>query len=90
VRLTGYLGSIDPNPWSANCWGSIYANGNPIPIDGLVAPTQSLGGFQLGMSANEAIRKKGQPIHRTEAEWDYNSIDAAHDGVLSIEFERPP
>jgi membrane associated rhomboid family serine protease len=64
------------------------SNGNPIPIDGLVAPTQSLGGFQLGMSADEALRKMGQPIHRTEAEWDYNSIDAAHDGVLSIEFKR--
>jgi rhomboid protease GluP len=62
------------------------ANGKPIPLAGLSAPVQSLGGFRLGMTANELLSEKGKPIHQTEWEWDYNSIDARHDGVLSVEF----
>jgi len=64
------------------------ANGKPIPLAGLSAPVQSLGGFRLGMTAKELLSEKGQPIHETEWEWDYNSIDARHDGVLSVEFGR--
>jgi membrane associated rhomboid family serine protease len=64
------------------------ANGKPIPLAGLSAPIQSLGGFRLGMTAKELLNEKGQPIHQTEWEWDYNSIDARHDGVLSVEFGR--
>jgi len=64
------------------------ANGKPIPFAGLSAPVQSLGGFRLGMTANELLSEKGKPINQTEWEWDYNSIDARHDGVLSVEFGR--
>jgi rhomboid protease GluP len=64
------------------------ANDKPIPLAGLSAPLQSLGGFRLGMTAKELLTEKGQPIHQTEWEWDYNSIDARHDGVLSVEFAR--
>jgi membrane associated rhomboid family serine protease len=64
------------------------ANGKPIPLAGLSAPILSLGGFRLGMTAKELLSEKGKPIHQTEWEWDYNSIDARHDGVLSVEFGR--
>jgi hypothetical protein len=40
------------------------------------------------MTAKELLSEKGKPIHQTEWEWDYNSIDARHDGVLSVEFGR--
>ena len=74
-------GSIAPR-------GARDANGEPIPLAGLAAPVQSLDGFRLGMTAEELLSEKGKPIHRTESEWDYNSIDAGHDGVLSVEFGR--
>lgn len=64
------------------------ANGKLIPLAGLSVPLQSLGGFRLGMSAKELLTEKGRPIHQTEWEWDYNFIDARHDGVLSVEFAR--
>lgn len=63
-------------------------NGRPIPFAGLSVPLQSLGGFRIGMTTKELIAEKGRPIHQTEWEWDYNSIDARHDGVLSVEFAR--
>jgi membrane associated rhomboid family serine protease len=62
------------------------ANGKPMPLAGLSVPLQSLGGFRLGMTAKELLAEKGRPIHQSEWEWDYNSIDARHDGVLSVEF----
>lgn len=64
------------------------SNGKPIPLEGLAAPIQSLGGYRLGMTPNQLLGEKGQPIHRTDTQWDYNSIDARHDGVLSVEFSR--
>jgi membrane associated rhomboid family serine protease len=64
------------------------ANGKPIPLAGLSASVQSLGGFRLGMTANELLSEKGQPIQQTKWEWDCNSIDARHDGLLAVQFGR--
>jgi hypothetical protein len=64
------------------------SNGKPIPLEGLAAPIQSLGGYRLGMTPDQLLSEKGQPIHRTDTQWDYNSIDARHDGVLSVQFSR--
>jgi membrane associated rhomboid family serine protease len=63
-------------------------NGKPIPLAGMSAPVRAFGGFRLGMTASELASEKGRPVHQTESEWDYNSIDARHDGVVSVEFVR--
>jgi hypothetical protein len=41
------------------------------------------------MTSDEVLKKKGQPIARNHSDWLYNSIDSAHDGVLTVSFSHP-
>jgi membrane associated rhomboid family serine protease len=64
-------------------------NGNPIPLATLGPPIRSLGGFRLDMTSAEVLKEKGQPIARNHTDWVYNSVDSAHDGVLTLSFAHP-
>jgi hypothetical protein len=41
------------------------------------------------MTSDEVLKEKGQPIARNHSAWVYNSIDSAHDGVLTLSFSHP-
>ena len=41
------------------------------------------------MTSDEVLKEKGQPIARNHSDWVYNSIDSAHDGVLTLSFSHP-
>ncbi len=47
---------------------------------------QSLGGVRLGMTRKELLAAKGDPIRRAETYWVYNTINSAHNGVLTATF----
>jgi Domain of unknown function (DUF4034) len=51
---------------------------------------QSLGGLQLGMSAEQLLNAKGPPISRDQRAWAYNSVDSAHNGVVTAVFSAGP
>jgi membrane associated rhomboid family serine protease len=63
-------------------------DGRPIPLAALAPPIHSMGGFRLGMTSDEILRVKGPPIHDGGSAWVYNSIDPAHDGVVTVFFSR--
>ena len=62
------------------------SKGRLIPRAALIPASRSFGGLRLGMTPEEALAKKGSPISRTNQEWIYNTIDARHDGVLTVSF----
>ena len=47
---------------------------------------RSFGGVRLGMTPEEVLAKKGNPISKSNPEWIFNTIDARHDGVLTVGF----
>jgi rhomboid protease GluP len=49
-------------------------------------PIRVLGGVRLGMTGQELIAAKGQPIRKTGADWVFNTLDSSHDGTLVISF----
>ena len=58
--------------------------GRPIPRAALGLPLRILGGFRIGMTADEVLAAKGPPLLKNASGWVYNSIDATHDGVLTL------
>jgi len=59
----------------------------PISTGARARALRSFGGITLGASPGELVKAKGAPVMRTERDhWVYNSIDAAHDGLLDVFF----
>lgn len=66
----------------------------PVVFDGLQGASalaaagpsvHSFGGVALGMTPSQLVHAKGAPIKKVEVNhWVYNSIDAAHDGLLDV------
>jgi hypothetical protein len=64
--------------------------GPPISTGTRGLVLSSFGGITLGVSPGELVRAKGAPVMRTgPGHWVYNSIDAAHDGLLDVYFNNP-
>jgi membrane associated rhomboid family serine protease len=63
-------------------------NGSAIPRQALAPTLVELGGVRLGMNPDEVLAKKGAPLVRDESGWVYNTLDAAHDGVITVVFSR--
>jgi hypothetical protein len=58
-----------------------------LPYDSLSGDRiRVLGGVRLGMTSQELIAAKGQPIRKSGTGWVYNTIDSSHDGILTISF----
>jgi membrane associated rhomboid family serine protease len=67
------------------------AEGRTIPTAMLGPRLQSYAGITLGMTPQELLKAKGEPARRESANhWMYNSIDAAHDGLLDVWFTEAP
>jgi hypothetical protein len=68
--------------------GATRNTGEPPISTGARAPAlRSFGGITLGASPGELVKTKGAPVMRTERDhWVYNSVDAAHDGLLDVFF----
>jgi membrane associated rhomboid family serine protease len=65
--------------------------GHPIPLAALGPPVREFGGVRLEMTRDDVLRIKGQPVARTTAsQWVYNSLDAAHDGLIDVFFGAAP
>ena len=61
--------------------------GHPIPTAALGPLLRSFAGVTIGMRPGELVKAKGTPVMRTDPNhWIYNSIDAAHDGLLDVYF----
>jgi membrane associated rhomboid family serine protease len=63
--------------------------GRPIPLATLAfafgPQLHSFGGVTVGMTSAQLLKAKGRPIMRENPQdWVYNSIDAAHDGLLDV------
>jgi hypothetical protein len=61
-------------------------SGRPVLFAELAPPPHTFGGVTLGMTSEELLRAKGKPVQERHNDWLYNSIDAAHDGVLDVYF----
>jgi membrane associated rhomboid family serine protease len=62
------------------------SQGRLIPREALMPAPRSFGGVRLGMTPEEVLAKKGNPISKSNPEWIFNTIDARHDGVLTVGF----
>ncbi len=47
---------------------------------------RSLGGLRIGMTREELLSAKGNPVRREDAYWVYNTVDSTHNGVLTVVF----
>lgn len=63
-------------------------SGRPIPRAALGLPLRVLGGFRIGMTADEVLANKGPPLLKDASGWVYNSVDATHDGVLTLFYSK--
>jgi TonB family protein len=79
VRVSFALG--DERVVDAAAGGALRADALPPPLTSLSV----LGGVALGITRRELLRTKGRPA-ASGAEWSYNSVDAAHDGLISVYF----
>jgi hypothetical protein len=64
--------------------------GRPVPRAALGLPLRILGGFRIGMTADEVLTVKGPPLVKKASGWVYNAIDATHDGVLTVVYSKQP
>jgi membrane associated rhomboid family serine protease len=55
----------------------------------LLPPPRTFGGVTLGMTEAQVLAVKGKPVQQRPADWFYNSIDEAHDGLLEVVFTTP-
>jgi len=63
----------------------------PFSLAALDLSIHSFGGVTLGMTASQLENAKGTPVKRMDPQhWVYNSIDAAHDGLLDVYFTDNP
>jgi hypothetical protein len=59
----------------------------PAPTAAIIPSIRSLGGVTLGITPSELIHAKGAPAKKLGSNhWIYNSVDAAHDGLLDVLF----
>ncbi|PWT85902.1 MAG: transglutaminase [Acidobacteria bacterium] len=74
-------------PQSQVSWVFTFA---PIAAVSSAAPAiRSLGGVTLGITASQLIHARGAPAQKIASNhWIYNSIDAAHDGLLDVLFSE--
>ncbi len=58
------------------------------PDDDAIGSTQirEFGGIRLGMSQADLLKVKGVPIRQEDTYWVYNSVDARHNGALTVFF----
>lgn len=64
-------------------------SGRPIRPAEFLPPPRTFGGVTLGMTFEQLLNAQGKPIREQPHDWIYNSIDAAHDGVLEVGFRIP-
>lgn len=92
------LGLVGVGSWviahllATGAWAPRLAHddrGNAIPLAALGPPIHSLGGIRIDMTSDEVLKEKGRPILQDDAGWVYNSVDATHDGVLTVFFSHP-
>ena len=63
----------------------------PVSVSGIGPAIRSLGGVTLGMTPSQLMHAKGAPVKKWDPNhWVYNSIDAAHDGLLDVYFSDNP
>jgi hypothetical protein len=62
------------------------SQGKATPLAVLTPVSRSFGGVRLGMTPDMVLANKGEPILKDDKEWVYNTVDARHDGVLSVTF----
>lgn len=59
----------------------------PAPTPAIIPSIRSLGGVTLGLTPSELVQAKGAPVKKVgSTHWIYNSVDAAHDGLLDVLF----
>jgi Domain of Unknown Function with PDB structure (DUF3857)/Transglutaminase-like superfamily len=59
----------------------------PAPTAAIIPSIRSLGGVTLGLTPSELMHAKGAPAKKIDStHWIYNSVDAAHDGLLDVLF----
>jgi membrane associated rhomboid family serine protease len=51
---------------------------------------RALGGLQLGETAQQVLTAKGAPIFRQQKSWTFNTVDSAHNGVVTATFSAAP
>ena len=47
-------------------------------------PYMTFDGVRLGMTANELLAAKGPPLSKLDGNWRYNTVDAKHEGVITV------
>jgi Domain of Unknown Function with PDB structure (DUF3857)/Transglutaminase-like superfamily len=61
----------------------------PAPTAAIVPAIRSLGGVTLGLTPSALTQAKGAPAKKeSSTDWIYNSVDAAHYGLLDVIFDN--
>jgi membrane associated rhomboid family serine protease len=59
-------------------------SGRSITLAEFSPPPHTFGGVTLGMTPAQLLRAKGTPVQNGGIHWIYNSVDAAHNGILDV------
>jgi hypothetical protein len=94
-RLKNYIAKR----FSATAWSIKYSRDycdKQLGVDGefhalgvlsdVVGRVESLSGVRIGMTRNELLAAKGNPVRQEENHWVYNTIDSNHNGVVTVLF----
>jgi len=55
-------------------------------LSDVVGRIEALSGVRIGMTRNELLAAKGNPVHQEENYWVYNTVDSKHNGVVTAVF----